>query len=333
MKDYFQAVNIKVITNILVLFASIMVWNARADNCMLDTAGTHNLNLGNYIVQRDAPVGSDITSTSPNFGNTGHLWAVANDYCYMNLVITYNGAVPAGITDVYKTNLEGVGIKLGASDTLSYYWGSPAPGKVMHNGSAYYIGGTGIYPAYIALVKTGPITSGQLTSGEVGYETVYGIDQTTYPGQSFTISNGSVTQVACSIKTPNLTFPIGDVLATKFGTSVGTLPDGGENTQNLGLDCDAGANINVSLNGTQNPDLSDNSILALTGQGDAGVASGVGVQLLYNDAPLKLNNRIVLKKSDGGQETFPIKARYYQTKTAVTTGTANASATLELTYQ
>ena len=332
MKDYFKAVNIKFITNILILFASIMVWNAHAQNCRLDTAGTHNLNLGNYIVQRDAPVGTIFTN-NPNFGNYGFIWSYADYYCYMNIIITYNGAIPAGMTDVYKTNLEGVGIKLADSDQYGNYFASPSPGTPMRNGSAYFMGGSIIYQAYLQLVKTGPITSGQLTSGEVGYETVYGIDQTTYPGQSFTISNGSVTQVACSIKTPNLTFPIGDLLATKFGTSVGTIPDGGENTQNLGLDCDAGANINVSLNGTQNPDLSDNSILALTGQGDAGVASGVGVQLLYNDAPLKLNNRIVLKKSAGGQETFPIKARYYQTKTAVTTGTANASATLELTYQ
>ncbi|MCL6720425.1 fimbrial protein [Klebsiella sp. T2.Ur] len=105
------------------------------------------------------------------------------------------------------------------------------------------------------------------------------------------------------------------------------------NTQNLGLNCDVGANINVSLSGTQNPDISDSSVLALTGQGGAGVAKGVGVQIVYNGAPLMLNNRIVLKTSSGGQETFPLTARYYQTRTTVSTGTANASATLNLTYQ
>lgn len=63
------------------------------------------------------------------------------------------------------------------------------------------------------------------------------------------------------------------------------------------------------------------------------MAKGVGVQLLYNGSPFILNNRIVLKRSSGGQETFPLTARYYQTKTAVTTGKANASATLDLTYQ
>jgi type 1 fimbria pilin len=142
-----------------------------------------------------------------------------------------------------------------------------------------------------------------------------------------------VTQVACSITTPNLTFPIGDILATSFGSTVGTTPVEAQNTQNLGLNCDAGANINVSLSGTQNPDVSTTSVLALTGQGTIGIAKGVGVQVLYNGTPLVLNNRIVLKQSSGGQETFPLTARYYQTKTSVSTGVANASATLNLTYQ
>ncbi|HDS5029757.1 fimbrial protein [Enterobacter kobei] len=57
------------------------------------------------------------------------------------------------------------------------------------------------------------------------------------------------------------------------------------------------------------------------------------MQIVYNGAPLMLNNRIVLKTSSGGQETFPLTARYYQTRTTVSTGTANASATLNLTYQ
>jgi len=143
----------------------------------------------------------------------------------------------------------------------------------------------------------------------------------------------SVTQVACNVNTSNLTFPIGDISTSTFGSSVGTIPSGAQNTQNLGLNCDAGANINVMLQGTQNPDVGTTSVLALTGQGNSDVAKGVGVQLLYNGTPLVLNNRIVLKQSAGGQETFPITARYYQTKTSVSTGKANAAATLDLTYQ
>lgn len=104
-------------------------------------------------------------------------------------------------------------------------------------------------------------------------------------------------------------------------------------TQNLGLNCDSGANINAMLTGIQNPDLSDDSVLALSGQGSEGVASGVGVQLLYNGSPLRLNRNMVLKQTSGGQESLPITARYYQTQKSVSTGTANTSATLILTYQ
>ncbi|HDE1997161.1 TPA: fimbrial protein, partial [Klebsiella quasipneumoniae] len=68
-------------------------------------------------------------------------------------------------------------------------------------------------------------------------------------------------------------------------------------------------------------------------QGSAGVAQGVGVQLVYNNTPLILGNNLVLKRTNGGQEMFPLTARYYQTNTTVTTGIANASATLSLTYQ
>lgn len=279
-------------------------------------------NAGNIIAQRDTPVGSTLAQIIVG------KWSGASVQCnyentYFNEMSIFDVKSSMG-GEVYNTNITGVGVEI-----FDDYRGKFVPFTIKDPGGYNYI-----YDSYqINFIKTGKIQSGPLETGKV---IIAGISDTETPRlEAFDVSltGGTVTEVACSIKTPSLTFPIGDVQATKFGTSVGTIPDGGENTQNLGLDCDAGANINVSLNGTQNPDLSDDSILALTGQGDAGVASGVGVQLLYNDAPLKLNNRIVLKKSDGGQESFPIKARYYQTKTAVTTGTANATATLELTYQ
>lgn len=67
--------------------------------------------------------------------------------------------------------------------------------------------------------------------------------------------------------------------------------------------------------------------------GNAGTAKGVGVQLLYNGSPLVMNGRLLLKQSAGGQETLPLTARYYQTLTTVESGSANASATLTITYQ
>ncbi|WP_228288541.1 MULTISPECIES: fimbrial protein [unclassified Klebsiella] len=131
--------------------------------------------------------------------------------------------------------------------------------------------------------------------------------------------------LSCSISSQVLNFDLGSVSAAEFGSAAGFTPSHTD-TQSLGLNCNPGVNINVELNGVQNPDA---SVLALTGQGGDNVA----VQLLYNNAPIQLNNRLMLKQSPGGLESFPIMARYYQTKSLVKAGEANATATLDMTYQ
>ena len=285
------------------------------------------INIGAITVQRDLPVGGTIYSfTAPVSGlqmfdcNVGGL-SNGGYYYEMTLFTT-----PSGIPHVYNTNIEGVGIQMSNTAETDGFYDSPA--------SFYPVyGPVGIYdtvPRLIKLIKTGPVTNGQLSSGLLGR--AYG-DGDNVNVITYTLSPSSVTSLACSVTTPSLPFPIGDIKADTFGDSVGTIPPDAQASENLGLDCDPGANINVTLGGTQHPDVNDASVLALTGQGNEGVAKGVGIQLLYNGTPLQLNTRLVLKKSPGGQETFPLVARYYQTKTKVAAGSANTSATLNITYQ
>ncbi|WP_232785323.1 MULTISPECIES: fimbrial protein [unclassified Serratia (in: enterobacteria)] len=54
---------------------------------------------------------------------------------------------------------------------------------------------------------------------------------------------------------------------------------------------------------------------------------------MYNNTPLNIGSKLVLKTSAGGIETFPFKARYYQTLSTISPGSANATATLDITYQ
>lgn len=176
------------------------------------------------------------------------------------------------------------------------------------------------------IIKTGPITSGLVSSGVLG--TISGDNGVV--GYTENFIGAWVTVLACSINTPQIQVPLDDVIAGSL-TSIGTTAK--PKTFNLGLSCDAGARVNVKMTGTQNSDSSANGVLQLSGAGSAGVATGVGIQILYNNSPLKLNKNIVLKTSPGGQETFPFVAQYYQTKSTVTTGDANATATLNLTYQ
>ncbi|MCU6278864.1 fimbrial protein [Enterobacter quasiroggenkampii] len=186
------------------------------------------------------------------------------------------------------------------------------------------------------LVKLEPlITSGVLTGVpsniDVRYELNY--DSTSYDRADISVvSNTNVLSDKCLLSNNLMAFDIGDIGADSFTNQIGFIP-GKQALQNLHLSCDADANINITLKGIQNTDVSDPSVLSLTDQGKSGVADGIGIQLVYNDVPLELNKILTLKRSSGGQETFPLTARYYQTKTKVKPGIANAAATLDITYQ
>lgn len=314
----------KLLSNFIIFFAALITSINAYSVCNTNIGGASpqqmTVSQPVIVVQRDVAIGSTIETINLPDGPVYESCSAGDGHIYYEMKMFTTPATTG--PHIYNTNLPGVGILFNHGTTRFY--DSPAFDRLIVGPGAYNFANR-----QISFIKTGAITSGVVSSGLLGVN--YGDDNITAFSINFT--GNSITQLSCSITTPVLTFPIGDVLASKFGTSVGTIPSGAENTQNLGLDCDADANINVSLSGTQNPDVTTDSVLALTGQGNSDVAKGVGVQLLYNNTPLKLNNNIVLKKSTGGQETFPIVARYYQTKTSVTTGKANASATLNLTYQ
>ncbi|MEG5548276.1 fimbrial protein [Enterobacter wuhouensis] len=288
--------------------------------CRMNSSVRSDVNFGTVYVQRDVAVGSTIASIAvpPTMASLAHCDPGAQ---YLHMV--YYGGRKTGMRDVFSTNIQGVGIR-------GKVWGAyplSVPPSVQHSdGSTTFVDN---HNHQYELVKIGNITSGRLSGGE--------ILRVTYDGGGLglvhSVVPSNITQLSCSISGNNLQFPIGNVLLSHFKNRIGSTPDGATVIKNLQLNCDPQANINITLRGTQNPDVYDSSVLALTGQGNSDVARGVGVQLLYHNTPLTFNNRIHLKRSAGGQELLPITARYYQTRETVSAGKANASATLDLTYQ
>lgn len=307
----------KTIKLFLAAVFSLCSMSASADTCAVLSTLFRTISFGTVNVQRDISVGAEIarvrvsgTARVEGQSATGTL------YCPGNYSIVYLSGIPSAINGVFNTNLDGVGIKV-----------SNMPGNFTLPPNFIY--GLGDYD--VSLIKTGAMTSGLLTAGMVA-QGWFGS-----PDQFFTqISLDNTSQInvlGCSVTNQTLNFDLGNVNATQFSTQPGTVSTTTD-TKNLGLNCDPATNINIQLTGVQNPDVSaENSVLALTGQGSDGVADGVGVQLLYNNIPLRLNNRIALKQSAGGAESFPIVARYYQTKGVVRPGEASVTATLDLTYQ
>ncbi|MCS3601733.1 type 1 fimbria pilin [Buttiauxella sp. BIGb0471] len=287
------------------------------------------VSAGNIVVQRDTPVGALIATVPTQAAEVLEATCVTALGGKAIGQFDYMGGLPTFIPNVYSTNIPGVGLSIvGLTGGQSTMQSPPKTYDIaMSSGTITNLWSGN--PQVLKFYKVGNISSGNLVPGRVGHQSLVDDGGTI---REIQLAGGSVTQVACSINTPNLVFPLGEVPLSTFGNTIGFTPDM-SSTQNLGLQCDAGANINVSLNGIQNPDGSDPSVLALNNQGGDDVASGIGIQLLYNDVPLLLNNNIVLKNSTGGVESFPLKARYIQTKTAVTAGDASTSATLQLTYQ
>lgn len=320
------------IKSILLLLLFSMAINAQA-NCITNRNNTAPADVyytaTSVVVSRDFPVGGEISRLTPSSvtqpGSRGYINCNnGGGYEYYQIGPLFTTA-DAGYSHVYATNVAGVGIKIPAVWSNTFFDNPRSAFSIYAPAGISY----SVNPSTVYLVKTGNITSGVLSSGIIG--TVAGDDGVV--AQTLHYTGSSVTQIGCSLTTTSLTFPIGNVQASSFGTAVGTIPAGGQNTQSLGLECDPNTNIMVKLNGTQNPDVGTPSVMALTGQGTTGVASGVGVQLLYNDVPLNLNSQITLKTSAGGVESLPLTARYYQTSSSVIPGAANASATLEITYQ
>ncbi|CAM4079293.1 MULTISPECIES: fimbrial protein [Lelliottia] len=313
----------------LIILSCLFSKSSLAMTCTLVSYWNPVVSIGAMTVQRDAPVGTIIgTVTLTNSTRSVNCSDAGTMSRYRTL--TYSGGVQSPLPNIYRTNLTGVGIQ---TDPSEAYFTNPAQLFQSTNSGAGIVFANH-HTIIINVIKTGDIVSGTLAMGEIANEQFDNGSGGRITSESVTMSGGnSITVLACGLSTQTLTFPIGDVFASTFGSTPGTIPSGAQTTQNLGLNCATGANINVTLSGIQNPDVSDNSVLALTGQGSAGVAQGVGVQLLYNGSPLRINSRMVMKQSSGGQESLPLTARYYQTKTAVTTGSANTSATLNLTYQ
>jgi len=274
-------------------------------------------------VQRDAPVGSVLGEQALN--TLAYSVAYCAEAAHIYRLITYAGGVPEG-NNVYRTNLAGVGVRVFNGTTL---FNNP-PAVIFIKSYSDFTSPD----ATVQFVKTGPITAGTITPGPLAkYYVVSTTDNSSVDITLINMGSGNtVTQLACSLNATNIQVPLGDVLATEF-TGVGTTLK--PKAFNVGLACDANAKINVSLGGAQSVESSDSSILQLTNAGSAGVAKGVGVQLLYNNTPLKLNQVMPLKTSAGGQETFPFTAHYYQTAENITAGSANATATatLNISYQ
>lgn len=317
--------NMYAITGALLLGLLIACSKAQA-GCNVTNISPARLTIPDILVGRDVQVGDILwMETTPFNGTQVNCTSEEND-SRQNSIGSSSG-MTMGNAQIWS--LLGAG---GIGYAISYDGdGTPFTGKVWPN--TYRVNGTidiAGTKTTMAIVVTGEVTSGQLPAGRYGLWTAGGSTPYVIIREITLTRPVQITKLPCEITTPSIQVPLEDVQGSEL-TAIGTVLK--PQTFNVGLECDAGANISVEMNGIPNTDTSAEGVLQLTNAGSAGMATGVGIQILYMNAPIPFNTALQLKQSAGGQESFPFVAQYYQTKNPVTPGEANATMTLNMTYQ
>lgn len=223
---------------------------------------------------------------------------------------------------IFNTYAAGLGYQIIRSDTgnpIAVYPGEPTmPANNTFNLSYQ-----------LQLIWTGPIASGQtLGSYELGSwnVSVNNGDSQGNPVIDFQTS-GMVT-----LAPPACTVAIDPTVVQLPTVTVGALGGSGATTGTtpfaVRLSCASTAPIKITLDSI-NPIDVNNGVLSIAG--GTGAASGVGVQLTYNGAPVKLQSAITVNATQG-PFSIPFAASYYRSTGTLQAGTVRATATYTLTY-
>ncbi|MGR5945401.1 fimbrial protein [Enterobacter sp. C4G1] len=279
------------------------------------------INAPNLSIQRDVPVGallhSGITTAKVNVkqnGSNSPFYLQGTGPAYGKNDIKYNGF------SIFNTSITGLGIAFNASDaTNGVDFANTKPGFI------------GIFETEIEyyFVKTAPIKASMVNTDVIDLSYVcLGDSKGISFGEKIKAIGGSTTVVACSVLNTNISVSFNNVDKRKFA---GVGSTAGETSFAIKLDCDATANVNLQIDATPDPGGAP-GVIALASA--ATPADGIGVQIINEDRkPIPLGTTIVMGTAlNNGPFDIPLKAHYYQTKTDITPGTANAVANFTLSY-
>ena len=197
----------------------------------------------------------------------------------------------------------------------------------------------------VALVKTGPITSGGVIRGEVGEWAFTSPNWPKIKMASLVIGNSALidmTVPTCTVTNKQIQANLGTVATSAFR---GVNSTAGNAPFKISLNCSGGASNTVTdayvtLTDFTNPS-NRSDVLSLTKNS---TASGIGIQLLRGDgtvirygadsSTLGNANQWLAQSGIGNQTVdIPLSARYIQTASTINPGAiANGQATFTMSY-
>lgn len=317
----------------LVLFSG-KLWAA----CSTSPAMPQSWDLSSVAVTSSLPVGADIPGSQHTFNVSGTCGTSgSNELAGDPIIACYygTGAEIAGFPGVYSTGVEGLGIALTNSsgqrvvgggigcDTRNTSLGS------LDSSLSYQIAVT------LSLVKTAnDISDTALQQSQTRFGLgVYGKSGIGGGGNNTLSYTGNINirTESCDVLNNTINVPLGTVTRGQFSSTSpgGVSPDV---PFSIELNCDAGANVNIRIDGTADDSLAAGVIKISSGA--EGQATGVGIQILKGDtSPVGIGQEWAITPSASeGSLSIPFFARYYLNGQTLSSGSANGTATFTMIY-
>ena len=305
------------------------------------TTGVININLGTISISEDAE-NSISTIYKNNIGDASSIMKMADIPCSGSFDYTgkITNAVP-GTNFLEKVMLtdgswSGLGFKFYTYTRDGWYTTldglSPPVSGVKGSWNKYCFYST----CWDSRKQDGVIIWGSLSVYGGGVPAVPGTIDTTitpftvdgYPAMTFNIT-GTVLVSSCNVdaSTPTHVF-LKNVDVTALTHKGATAED---TPFDITLKCNNNVSVSMLLDGEEDIDAQGEGVLALNGDS---TASGIGIQLLYNNEPVKLDETFSVGNAIAGIFKIPMVARYYRSSSKpLQAGSVATSVVYSLSYK
>ena len=283
--------------------------------------GTAAISFGTITVPRDTSVGTALGSTRSS---------TVSANCPSN---------PGTVAGAWNTNVAGIGIRVidvsySNKSLSSLGVGSWDNFATPITTSAAF---TGSFTFTYQLVKTAASVT---ASGPLIIPSLLTLVSHNVPANvtspslvTISVNNTSIVATTCSVTTPSIRVALPSVNASAL-SPVGTTQ--GNTNFNIGLSCQAGANVYVTLTDVTNPGNTSSNLSLASGS----TASGVSLRILNGASPVNYgpdsavagNPNQWLVGASTSTTSIPLSVQYISTGT-VAPGTVKGLATFTMSYQ
>lgn len=299
---------------------------------------------GTFSVNRSTITLPDSLTIPANTAAGTVVWT--SDYVTSDLTVTPTGsyAFSAGYTttptssgygeNIFATGVAGLGFRLiglfqtpsNSSISQVFCVSCTQPNYAWNNKSAALT-----QKAALQLIVTGALESGTINITTYQGRLNYNLTWSSAAAQTWAIGfagTTSVTAPSCTVGTYDTSVDLGTAYTQVF-KSVGTTSSAVDFS--IGITCSSTSlTPTITFSGTKDANVS--TVFANTQTG-SGAATGVGVQLLYNNTAIVPDSAISLGVATStGEKVYTFNARMYQTLSSASAGSLTAPVTFTLDY-